>query len=256
MSLIELFLVLALAVWTYVTIWFVAARLTERTDVIDTAWGLGFIYVAWLAWLLTDRQVDVKLVAVSFVSLWGFRLAAHITKRNIKKAEDYRYVAYREKWGENYWLYAYFKLFLTQGLLLLLVSLPVIGIVSSPHGAWTWLAVVGFVIWAKGIVFEAEADAELTAFIRHKKPGEIMTTGLWKYSRHPNYFGEVTTWWGAAIVAVSFQQYWGVIGAAVITYLILKVSGIPLLEKHYAKNKAFQAYAKHTSIFFPLPPRH
>jgi steroid 5-alpha reductase family enzyme len=255
MSLFDIFSILVLSVIVYMTFWFLIARLFERTDLIDTAWGLGFVFVAWITWLITDRHVDTKLLAVGFVSLWGLRLAAHITKRNSKKPEDYRYVAYRQKWGDSYWPKAYYKLFLTQGLLLLIISLPIIAIVSSSHAAWAWLAVIGFIIWAVGMVFEAEADAELVKFVRHKKRGEIMMKGLWKYSRHPNYFGEVTVWWGAAIVAISYQQYWGVIGAALITFLITKVSGIPPLEKHYADNKAFQKYAKHTSVFIPLPPR-
>lgn len=238
------------------TAWFIAARLTKRTDVVDSAWGLGFVFVAWIAWLLDSRQVDLRLLAVGFVSIWGIRLCAHITKRNLKKTEDYRYTAYREKWGDNYWLKAYVRIFLTQGFLLLVISLPVIAIMSVPHHpAVAWLLVIGFIVWGGGIIFEAEADSELQKFIKTKKPGEIMTTGLWRYSRHPNYFGEVTTWWGAAIVAVSLNQWWGVIGAAAITVLITKVSGIPPLEKHYLGNKAFQTYAKRTSIFIPLPPK-
>lgn len=254
MSLLATFLVLLLAVWAYMTLGFVVARLTNRTDVVDSAWGLGFVVVAWAAWLLDSRQADLRLLAAGFVSLWGIRLFTHITRRTLQKTEDYRYVAYREKWAENYWLKAYLRIFLTQGGLLLAVSLPVIAIMSVPHHeVVVWLAVVGFMVWGVGIIFEAEADSELQKFIKTKQPGQIMTTGLWRYSRHPNYFGEVMAWWGAALVAASLNQWWGIAGAVVITWLITKVSGLPPLEKHYEGNKAFEAYKKHTSVFVPLP---
>jgi steroid 5-alpha reductase family enzyme len=255
MSLLAIFMVLLIAVWAYMTAWFIAARLTQRTDLVDSAWGLGFVFIAWVTWLVDSRPGGVHLLAVAFVSLWGMRLCAHISLRNRKKAEDYRYVAYREKWKDSYWLNAYVRIFLVQGILLLAISTASVAIITSDHLVWHALAAIGFAIWGIGMILEAEADAELVKFVKTKKPGEIMMKGLWRYSRHPNYFGEVTTWWGAAIVAVSVQQAWGILGAAIITLLILKVSGIPPLEKHYADNNAFQEYAKRTSVFFPLPPR-
>jgi steroid 5-alpha reductase family enzyme len=255
MSLFATFLVLALAIWAYMTLWFVIARLFQRTDLVDSAWGLGFIYIAWLAWLMNGRSIGIKLAAAEFVTLWGLRLFVHIFHRNVGKHEDYRYVAYREKWGDKFWLTAYTRIFLTQGVLLLAISTTTIAIMTATKSSWHGLLILGFIVWALGIIIEAEADAELTKFVKHKKPGQIMTKGLWHYSRHPNYFGEITTWWGAAIVAISVQQWWGIIGALLITFLITKVSGIPPLEKHYADNVAFQKYKKHTSILIPLPVR-
>jgi steroid 5-alpha reductase family enzyme len=117
------------------------------------------------------------------------------------------------------------------------------------------VTILGFVIWVVGIAYEAVADYQLRVFIKSKKPGEIMQRGLWRNSRHPNYFGELASWWGAAAVGLSLQQWWAVIGAGVITVLITKISGIPLLEQHYATNPAFQKYKKHTSVLIPLPRR-
>lgn len=257
MSLLAIFLTLLLAVWAYMTLWFGLARITQRTDLVDSAWGLGFIYIAWLAWALQDSTFSlIKLMAAAFVSLWGLRLFVHIFSRNVRKKEDdHRYLVYREKWKANYWLTAYVKIFLLQGVLMLAISTTTIAIMTSSHSSLHWLAIVGFAIWGVGIVAEAEADNELSKFVKTKKPGEIMTKGLWRYSRHPNYFGEITSWWGAAIVALSLQQWWGIIGALLITFLITKVSGIPPLEKHYAGNKVFQEYKKHTSVLVPLPRR-
>lgn len=255
MSLFHIFILLALAVWMYMTVWFMVARFTARSDVIDSAWGLGFIFVAWIAWAGNGKSVGIKLLAAEFVTLWGLRLFLHIFTRNIHKNEDHRYEAYRHKWGRWFWPQAYFKLFLLQGLLLLVISTTTVAIMTATHTMWLWLAVVGFVVWAVGMIIEAEADAELRKFIRTKKPNEIMTTGLWRYSRHPNYFGEIASWCGAALVAISLGQWWGIIGTLVIAFLIIRVSGVPPLEKHYASNKAYQKYRKHTSVLVPWLPR-
>lgn len=247
---------LAVAVWAYMTAWFMIARLFDRADVIDSAWGLGFIFVAWLAWWkYGSHGVGLQLLAAEFVSLWGLRLSTHIFLRNRKKSEDYRYVEYKQRWGDRFWQQAYFRIFLVQGVLLLAISLATIAIVVADRPAWRWLAIIGFIVWAAGIVIEAEADAQLAKFVKQKRPGQIMTSGLWRYSRHPNYFGEITVWWGAALVAISFWQWWGIIGAIVISLLITRVSGIPPLEKHYQGNKAYEAYKRRTSVLVPLPPK-
>jgi len=255
MNLLDTFLWLALAVWLYMSAWFVVAKVTNRADVVDSAWGLGFIYAAWLAWWVNGRQQDITLLAAAFVSLWGLRLFLHIFTRNVRKSEDYRYVQFRRKWGKLFWPQAYLRIFILQGVLLLLISTTTIAIMTRHLLAWHPLAIAGFAIWALGIIFEGEADAELRNFVKTKKSGEIMQKGLWRFSRHPNYFGEITTWWGAALVAISVGQYWGVIGALAITFLITKVSGIPPLEKHYASNKAYEKYKRHTSVLIPLPPK-
>ncbi len=142
-----------------------------------------------------------------------------------------------------------------QGLLMILISLPVIAVMHSSELSYPLIGIAGLIIWAYGIGFEAIGDYQLQQFLKIKQKGEIMQTGLWKYTRHPNYFGEVAAWWGAAVVAIGFGQWWGIIGAGVITILITKISGIPLLEKRYADNPVFQDYAKRTSLFIPLPPK-
>ncbi len=257
MHLVILFAALAVAVLVYMSGWFALARLTNRTDVVDTAWGLGFVFVAVLTWLIEGQPGPggVPLLATIFTTIWGVRLAAHITSRNVKKTEDHRYVVYREKWQLRFWRTAYVRIFLLQGLLLLIIASTAVAGITAKHSSNRPVVVFGFILWAVAIVFEAVADYQLRNFVKTKKPGQIMQTGLWHYSRHPNYFGEVMVWWGAAIVALGVRQWWGIIGALIITLLITKVSGVPPLEKHYADNPAFQKYAKHTSVFVPLPPR-
>jgi len=255
MPILDMVVIVTMAVWGFMTAWFLLSYMVDRADLIDIAWGLGFVWAAWLTWMLQGGGLGIKLAAAEFTTLWGLRLSLHILRRNVHKAEDHRYQEYRDKWGKHFWTFSYFRIFLVQGVLIVAISSSVMAIMLATATARSWLAVIGFVVWGLGIVLEAEADAELVKFVRRKQPGQIMTSGLWRYSRHPNYFGELTTWWGVAIVAISFGQWWGVIGAAVITLLITKISGIPLLEKHYANNKAFQRYKAHTSILIPLPPK-
>ena len=255
MNVAGLFFALSIGAFGYMSAWFVVARLLKRADIVDTAWGLGFVYLTWLAWRLWESPAGIPLVIVLFVTVWGLRLSGHIFLRNHHKKEDRRYVAYRRKWKDMFWIHTYTRIFLVQGgLLLIIVSTAIAGITSQEQAVIP-LALLGFLVWAVGIGWETVADYQLGQFMLTKKPGEIMHSGLWRYSRHPNYFGEVASWWGAALVGISLGQWWAVIGATVITVLITKVSGIPLLEKHYAENEAFQEYKKHTSVLIPLPRR-
>lgn len=256
MHLFVTFVGLAIAAVGYITAWFVVARMSNRTDVVDTAWGLGFAYIALVAWLLQGKPTGVPLLTLLFVAVWGVRLAIHIGSRNFRHSEDdYRYQEFRRKWQPKYWATAYLRIFLLQALLLLVICSSAVASIISDKELFSPVIVLGFLIWGIGIVIEAVADWQLRQFVATKKPGQIMQDGLWHYSRHPNYFGEVLGWWGAAVVAIGVGQWWGIIGAAVITVLITKVSGIPPLEKHYVDNPVFREYKKHTSALIPRP-RH
>lgn len=251
-----LFGILAIATVIYMSLWFGFAAYLKRIDAVDSAWGLGFIYLAIIALFSVANFHWIQILALVLTIVWGGRLSLHITMRNIKKSEDSRYSVYREKWGDSFWQQVYIKIFLVQGVLILVISLPVIAILSTSTDEITPLTIVGFTVWIFGILFEAASDYQLRRFLK-KRAGknEIMQDGLWRYSRHPNYFGESTTWLGAALVAGSVGRWWGFIGFAVITILVTKVSGIPLLENRYKSGKAYQNYAKRTSVFIPLPPK-
>ncbi len=256
MGMIELWATLTLMVLIYMSTWFVVSVALKRSDVADTAWGLGFVIVAWGAYMLADTPSGVALAINILVTIWGLRLSTHIFLRNRHKTEDRRYAEMRAKWGKGVFIRTYTNVFLAQGLLLLLISTPVIlanGLTQST-GAWQYF---GFVIWTVGFFFESIGDWQLTRFIQNPiNKGKIMTTGLWRYTRHPNYFGEVTQWWGIFILSLSgLSATAGIIGPAVITVLILKISGIPLLERKMQDNPAFAAYAAKTSMFVPRPPR-
>lgn len=250
------YLTLGIILLTYMTFWFVLSVIKKRNDVADVAWGLGFILMAWSGMSLSNISLR-GLVVNLLVTIWGVRLAFHIYKRNINKQEDYRYATWRKEWGKWFFIRSYFQVYILQGLLLYLIVQPVIFIHYHASNSLGFLDLIGLVIWIIGFYFEATGDAQLKAFISNpENKNKLMESGLWKYSRHPNYFGEVTQWWGLFVIACSLPgAAVTIMGPLTITILILFVSGIPLLEKKYAGRTDFENYKKRTSVFFPLPPK-
>lgn len=244
-----------LTLWGYMTFWFIVSVIKKRNDVADTAWGMGFILMAWLSFVISDFSFKALLVNC-LVTIWGFRLTLHIFHRNKNKPEDSRYLEWRKTW-KNFYLRSYFQVFLLQGVLLFIISLPVIFINHAVSTSFGIMEVAGLIIWITGFYFETTGDRQLKEFISNPaNKGKLMDRGLWKYSRHPNYFGEVTQWWGIFIIALSLPgSLFTIMGPITITTLILFVSGIPLLEKKYAGRPDFEKYKKRTSVFFPLPPK-
>lgn len=241
----------ALALFLFVNAWFAVALALKRNDVADIAWGLGFVLVGWTAFAFSDHSARSVLVN-ALVTAWGVRLAWHIARRNARKPEDARYAAWRQEWT---WfrLRSYVQIFLLQGVLLYIIALPMLFIHATPASALTVLDAAGVVVWLAGFFFEAIADAQLKRFLRDPaNKGKIMDRGLWAYSRHPNYFGEVTQWWGVFLLVLPLPYgFMTVVGPLTITLLILFVSGVPLLEKKYAGRPDFEAYKKRTSVFVP-----
>ena len=241
----------------YMNGWFVAAIKLRRNDVADVAWGFGFVLVAATS-LLVHRPAEARpLLVTVLVAIWGIRLSLHIYFRNRGKPEDFRYRNWREQWGTNFYTRTYLEVFILQGTLLVLISTPVIYINSAPSSALGYADVLGVLFWAAGFFFEAVGDFQLRRFAGNPvNKGRIIKTGLWRFSRHPNYFGEVLLWWGIFVLALPLPgAWWTVIGPLTISYLILKVSGIPMLEAKYRGNPEYEAYQRRTSSFFPLPPR-
>jgi len=241
----------------YMTIWFLIAQVLRRNDVADIAWGTGFILTALSAMIFTEGIAPRGLFVMFLVMLWGVRLACHIFFRNRGKDEDNRYRKWRQGWGKHPVIRAYFQVFFLQGLLIVVISLPVTIIIKSAPNPISVFDFLGVCIWFAGFAFESVGDYQLIKYKSNPaNKGKIMTRGLWTYTRHPNYFGEVALWWGVYFIALSVPWGWAtILGPVTITYLILKVSGIPLLEEKYKDNPEFQKYKKRTSVFFPLPPR-
>ncbi len=250
-------LTLALILFSYMSLWFIVSLLKKRNDVADVAWGLGFVLLAWSAFVLSDGPGVRGILVNILVSIWGVRLAWHIHSRNRGQTEDYRYLAWRTAWGKWFYVRSYAQVYLLQGFLLFLVASPVLLINRSVATGLGMLDALGMAVWLVGFSFEAVGDAQLARFIKDPvNKGKLMQGGLWAYTRHPNYFGEVTQWWGLWLVALSVPGGWlGIIGPMTITFLILKVSGVPMLERKMQEHPEFAAYERRVSMFIPLPPR-
>jgi steroid 5-alpha reductase family enzyme len=252
----HIFLITTVSVLLYMSVWFIAAQIRGRNDIADVAWGLGFILAAAVSLIAGGVYSTRGLLVSGLVLIWGLRLALHIHNRNRGRGEDPRYRTWREEWGTWFVLRSFLQVFMLQGILLLLVAVPIVFANTAAARPLGWLDLLGLLIWLYGFGFEAVGDWQLLKFIRDPaNKGTLMTGGLWRYTRHPNYFGEVTLWWGIWLMTLTLPGGWlTIIGPLTITILILKVSGIPMLEKPYEDRADFQEYKRHTSAFFPLPP--
>lgn len=249
----SIFLSVAVLIFSYMTFWFFVSLIAKRNDVADLAWGIGFIVVCVYLLLFTNSSIPLKIISL-FTTIWGIRLASHIYSRLKKTTEDSRYLAWRQEWGKSFFIRSYLQVYLLQGLFMYLISLS--AIISSESISHSLpLSIVGAIVWIIGFFFESVADKQLSDFVKIKNPGQVMQTGLWKYSRHPNYFGEVTQWWGIFVISLSASNLLSIFSPLTITLLILFVSGIPLLEKKYQGNLEFEEYKKRTSVFIPWFPK-
>lgn len=251
-------LLASLAVWLYMSLMFIISVIIKRNDIADVAWGFGFVVAALTGLIINHNTALPALLTFSLVLIWGARLSLHIGLRNFKKAEDFRYRTWRETWGRSFYLRSYLQIYMLQGLLLLLIVSPALLITADAHGNINALISLTTLLWLYGFIFEAVGDNQLTKFLKNpKNKGHIMQSGLWRYTRHPNYFGEITQWWAIGFIALNFDYgLLALIGPAVITYLILRVSGVPLLEKKYANRPEYIAYKLKTSILIPLPTKN
>jgi steroid 5-alpha reductase family enzyme len=231
---------------------FLIAVVIRNNGIVDIMWGLGFILIALIGYSLAPTNIVSKLV-FSYVVLWGLRLSVHIALRNWGKGEDFRYAQMRQNWGKHWVIRSFFQIYLVQWLLMQLVALP---IVIAMTGSLTISLVVmylGVALWLTGFFFEAVGDYQLVRFKKKRSSKDkLMTTGLWSLTRHPNYFGEAILWWGIAILAYGVtHNLLAFVGPLTIDFLLLFVSGIPMLEKKYQGRADWRAYAKKTPAFFP-----
>jgi len=248
----------AIAVWVYMTVFYLLATAAKNSSIVDIAWGMGFVLVSTVVLWRSDDVSYLQLLVHLLITLWGLRLAVHVFMRNLGRPEDWRYANWRKDWGKTYPWRSYLQIFMLQGIMMLLIGAPIfISALESGDSDLTIWASAGTAIWMIGFFFESLGDYQLRKYLKNgKTKGKIMRSGLWKYTRHPNYFGEVTQWWGLFVILVGAPHWWlGVISPILITYLLIKVSGIVMLEKKWDKVKEYQEYKKVTSAFFPLPPK-
>ncbi|MSZ16209.1 MAG: DUF1295 domain-containing protein [Actinobacteria bacterium] len=230
----------------------------KNASIVDIVWGAGFAITSWVLALTVDGDSGRQVLLAIMVGLWGTRLAVYLAKRNIGHGEDWRYKAMRKKAGKKFPFSSLITVFGLQGVLMWVVSLPVqFGNGDSSPGVGP-LAVIGIMVWLVGLSFEAIGDLQLSRFKKNPaNAGKVMDTGLWSLTRHPNYFGDALLWWGIGIVgAETGSGVIGFVGPLVMTFFLLRVSGVPMLERSLSKRReGYAEYVARTSPFFPRPPK-
>lgn len=249
-----------LLIWVLVTLLWIWSVFIKNVSIVDLFWGCGFVIVNTFYVFMSGDLNTRKILILVLVAIWGLRLSIYLAFRNIGKKEDFRYREFRRKYGaERYWWFSYFQTFLLQGILMMIVSLPLLGVsMSEDSGSLNLFDYIAIFIWLIGFTFEAGGDFQLARFKRDSKnKGKVLNTGFWKYTRHPNYFGDSAVWWAYGLFCIAAGNYWQVIGSILMTLLIIKVSGVALLEKDLNKSKAkYHEYIETTSSFFPWFPKN
>ncbi|HEY6914466.1 MAG TPA: DUF1295 domain-containing protein [Paludibacter sp.] len=239
------------------TLWIVSIIL-KNVSIVDLFWGLGFVAVNAFYYISTD-VTSAKTVLLMLVTVWGLRLSIYLAWRNIGKGEDFRYKEFRKKYGEkNYWWISFFQTFLLQGILMWIISMTLYGV--NQHAASQTLTVIDYMavlVWFVGFIFEARGDMQLARFKKDvSNKGKVLNIGFWHYTRHPNYFGDSAVWWGYGLLCLSAGSYALLAGSIIMTLLIIKVSGVALLEKSLKVQKPEYAdYIQRTSSFIPWFPK-
>ena len=247
---------IGLLIWVYASLWFIVSLLARRNDVADVAWGLGYAFICFYLFQ-TQVKATIPLLVYALVGIWALRLSTHIFLRNRGKGEDFRYRQWREEWGKTFYWRSYLQVYLLQGFLLWIIALPIVVAGISAAQEWTIGTYLGILLWSIGFFFQSVGDYQLTQFVKNRKhKEEILQTGLWRYSRHPNYFGEIAMWWGIFIIVLPLPYAWvAMFGPLTITLLLVFVSGVPMLEKRYVGNEEYADYQKRTSVLVPWWPK-
>lgn len=255
----EIYISTGLVILGLVTILWLISLLVCDASIVDIFWGIGFVIACWIYFTgATDGYPARKWLLGMLVTVWGMRLSTHILIRNWGKGEDFRYARWRADAGGKWWWQSYFKVFLLQGFLLWLISAPLLAAQTSPHPArLTALDYLGIAVWVIGFFFEAFGDWQLSRFKAdpaHRD--QLLTSGLWRYTRHPNYFGDAAQWWGYYLLALAAGGWGTIFSPLLMTFLLVRVSGAAMLERTLVETKpGYREYMQSTSAFVPRPPR-
>lgn len=239
-------------------VWLISVRI-RNAGIVDVFWGFGFVLVALTAFTLGDGYAPRRWLVLALAALWGMRLAVHLGLRNIGKPEDFRYRHMRQRSKGNFAMESLVRVFAVQALAMWTVSLPLqFAQAAGTPERLTWLDALGAGLWVVGFAFEAIGDAQLRRFKADpSNAGTVMDRGLWRYTRHPNYFGDAVLWWGFFVIALNSPDgWWTIVSPVLMTFVLAKISGVPILEKHLIKTRpGYAEYVRRTSALFPLPPK-
>ena len=238
------------------TILWAASLRPENSSLADVAWGPGILLVGITYYFTSDASGPRAYLTLALLAIWAIRLAAHLGIRTRVQGEDFRYVKWRDEYN-HWWFVSYFKVFLLQSVVGWFVSLPIyFAIVSLAPSSLTMLDYLGALLVVSGLVVEGVADEQLRRFRAERvNRGKVLDTGLWRYTRHPNYFGEALLWWGFGLIGLATGGVPGLIGPAILTFLLIYVSGVALLESTLIEKPGYIQYVGRTPAFVPLPPQ-
>ncbi|NPD45995.1 MULTISPECIES: DUF1295 domain-containing protein [unclassified Lentimicrobium] len=242
----------------FMTILWVISVIKKNASIVDAFWGAGFVLLVWFYFFQTEGLGERKILITTLVSIWGLRLSLFIGKRNWGKPEDFRYQKFRQDYGAHrYWWVSFFQTFILQGVLLWLISAPLLGAQSGINQELNFIDYAAAVIWLIGFAFEAGGDYQLAKF--EKEPnnkGKVLSSGFWKYTRHPNYFGDGFQWIAFALFSIANACYLPILSAVLMNFLLVKISGVALLEKTLSKTKPqYQNYINRTPAYIPWLPK-
>ena len=259
MSFLQIYLQALLVILSMMTFLWIVSIFIKNVSIVDLFWGFGFVVTAGFYYLKTGDADPRKNLLLALVAIWGLRLSVYLTLRNAGKGEDFRYRQFRKNYGENrYWWISFFQTFLLQGVLMWLISAPLLGAQyyseAKPLGFPDYAAIA---LWLTGFIFEAGGDWQLSSFKADpSNKGKVLDRGFWRYTRHPNYFGDSAVWWGFGLLSLGAGSYISALGSLLMTGLIIKVSGVALLEKSLKEQKPeYREYIRKTSSFLPWFPK-
>ena len=253
----NVFLFAVIVLLLFMTMVFLLALFLEDNSIVDVAYGLAFVLASGAAFLSSPSGNPRQILVMVLVTVWGIRLAAHIFVRKAGKGEDFRYRQWREEWGGTFVWRSFLQIFMLQGAVIFVVALPILLVINNPGRGLGLLDLGGVLVWLFGFAFEAVGDWQLMQFKKNpENRGHIIQSGLWRFTRHPNYFGEATLWWGMFLIALGTPYgVTTIVSPVLIDFLLLKVSGIPMLEEKYKGNAEFTSYKRRTNAFFPWFPK-
>jgi steroid 5-alpha reductase family enzyme len=259
MSFLNIFLQGFLLIMIMMTLLWVVSIIVKNVSIVDLFWGFGFVLASVFYFLKTDGSEPRKTILIVLAAIWGMRLSVYLARRNIGKGEDFRYKQFRKNYGEKkYWWISFFQTFLLQGILMWLISAPLLGAQyygqNKPLGIFD---IIGIILWIIGFCFEAGGDFQLARFKSDpSNRGKVLDRGFWRYTRHPNYFGDSAVWWGYGFLCLASGSWLPILGSILMTALIIKVSGVALLEKSLKEQKPqYKEYIEKTSAFLPWFPK-
>ena len=258
MSLLSVYLSAGLIILGLMTLLWLVSLALKNSSIVDIFWGTGFVITNWVYFALTPGGLPLRTWLIGIlVTIWGLRLSLYILWRNWGKPEDFRYQVWREEAGPSWWWHSFFRVFVLQGLLMWIISTPLLAAQrGAAPGHLTLLDLLGVVVWGIGFFFESVGDLQLARFKADPaNRGKVMDRGVWRLTRHPNYFGDSAQWWGYYLISASAGGWWTIFSPVLMTLFLLRVSGVTLLEKTLEKRPGYAAYIEQTSAFIPWFPR-